>query len=167
MHPSGEFALVTQEPGSYILSSWQNVVISSWRSHGTASSVSKIYGLTERLLETYPAGVSGIHIIHNGAGAPTPDGRLEMRRIMDVLGPRLGCVAVALEGRGFWASTIRSVFVGMNMLAPRSYALRIFAAAQDVVQWFPVEHERRTGVAIVARELADHLMRIATVDAAH
>jgi hypothetical protein len=59
---------------------------------------------------------------------------------------RSGVAGVVVSGGGFWASAIRGFTTGISVLAPRSLDLRIVGATEDLIPWFPIEHEKRTGI---------------------
>jgi hypothetical protein len=149
---AAEFALRAQRSDIYALATWKNVLIGSWRG-ADPGSVAVMTELTLELAKRYPDGVSGIHVVHADAPMPTADHRARVARGLEQLAPCIKCVAVVLEGQGFWASTLRSVFFGIRMISPQPFAFRIDSELPDAVAWLPDEHRRRTGVSLDPTEL--------------
>jgi len=71
--------------------------------------------------------------------------------------PSLVCVATVFEGGGFWASALRSIATGMRMVAPRSFSWRINSDIDEIVDWIPDEHVKRTGVRLNRRQFVSAL----------
>jgi hypothetical protein len=69
-------------------------------------------------------------------------------KIMKDNAPFVGCLAVILGGTGFWVSAMRSVVTGLRAVAPRVLDLRVHGKFEELLEWFPAEHLKRTGVNI-------------------
>jgi hypothetical protein len=103
-------------------------------------------------------------------GPPLPEPAVR-ERFSELLGKNpktLACVGVLLEGRGFWASAIRSFLLGLRVVSPRSVQMQAFSTSREVASWLTEPHATRTGVRIAAQELELVLDRSrASVDGAN
>lgn len=124
---------------------WNNVMIVSWDGQANLTAVKHLSEISDQLLASYSS-VSAIHLAASDIGLPSSEVRGALLEMMARYGPHTACLAVVLEGSGFWASTVRSVITGMRMVAPRAFALRIHEDIAEVCDWLPHEHQRRTGV---------------------
>jgi hypothetical protein len=136
-----------------VVSAWKNVTVVVWRASATLALVNRLSEVTHEFLRGHPEGFSNVHVVTNGTKLPTPDGRAALERLTQSVADQMACAAVVLEGRGFWASAISSVVVGIQMVSRGSYSLRIHANTEAVARWLPKEHERRTKVALEPAEL--------------
>jgi hypothetical protein len=56
-------------------------------------------------------------------------------------------------GGGFWASTLRSSIINIQLEARRATALGQFTSLEEVAEWMAPIHSQRTGVAVTALQL--------------
>ncbi|HKP63539.1 MAG TPA: hypothetical protein VJV78_42685 [Polyangiales bacterium] len=54
-------------------------------------------------------------------------------------------MAIIIEGTGFWTSAMGNVAIGLRVVAPRSFAYRMFGSAQELLECFPEAHAQHTG----------------------
>jgi hypothetical protein len=140
-------------PGRFAFFGSQNVMIMVWLSAATGADVELLATAIRPNLKLYPRGQSHIHLVKNGAGMPTAEARAGFAAQMAQYDRQLACVAVALLGRGFWASALQGAITGMRMLAPRSFEMRTHSDLEDIVEWLPDAHGERTGVFLDPAEL--------------
>jgi hypothetical protein len=136
------------EPGQYGFFAWHNVIILVWPDSATGVAVERLGAHVRERLKRDPIAQSHIHIVKAGAGLPTREARAGFVELMHAFERDLAAVAVALLGSGFWASAIQGAVTGMRMVAPRSFEMRIQNHLESIVEWLPVEHRNRSGVAI-------------------
>jgi hypothetical protein len=149
------------EPGTCRIAGLGNVLIVSWTSRATGAAAARLASVTHRMVANHPSGTSAIHLIANKVGVPTADGRAGLMKIMTEHSKSLACVAVVVGGTGFWASTMRSFVTGMRFITPRDFDLRLHGSIREVLQWFPAQHEKNTGVSIDAAALTRVLSSVA------
>ena len=141
------------EPGTCCIGAWGNITLTYWEGRGTAPAVERLARLGAEIRAQYPNGTSAIHLIREGAGMPTSEGRDGLTRLMNTNVDRLACVGVMIGGGGFWSSAIRSMITGMRALSSRAYQLKLVGSIEELVAWLPEPHERRTGIAVDPAEL--------------
>jgi hypothetical protein len=101
--------------------------------------------------------LSYVHLVPNRLELPDPAARSALLDLTRDYGARTACVAVVVGGMGFWASAIRGFVTGIRVVAPRSIEFRMHAEIAELVEWFPDEHQRRTGVRLEPSELLRQL----------
>jgi hypothetical protein len=136
------------EPGICRIAGLRNVLIHSWSARATGPAVARISVATQRMIASYPSGISTIHMIANKVGVPEAEARSALMKIMSEQAKHLACVAVVVGGTGFWASTMRSFVTGMRFMTPRNFDLRLHGTVDEVLAWFPKEHMKQTGVSV-------------------
>lgn len=133
-------------------------MIVAWSEQADLAAVQHLCAISDILLARY-ASVSAVHVAASDIGLPSSEVRSALLEMMARYGPHTACLAVVLEGSGFWASAMRSVITGMRMLAPRAFAMRIHDDIADACAWLPFEHEKRTGVALDPEGLRQAVLR--------
>jgi hypothetical protein len=148
-----EPVVLETEPGAFLFGAWRNIFVGVWESQATIPAVERMVRATNALSDFTPTGRSTIHIVSNGAALPTADVRAHFVDALKKNAGQLACVAVVVGGTGFWTSALRSFVTGLRWLAPRSFDFRMSSTIEDVAQWLPAEHGKRTGVEIDPRRL--------------
>ena len=165
---SAELHVVGEYPGVHRVGLWHNVCIVVWFGPATGAAARKLGPIAQTMIDQLDGlQLSYIHVILDGIALPdaaTRDGLLEITRAYS---SHVACVAVLIAGTGFWASAFRGFVTGFRVLAPRTFSLRIHTAAAELLEWFPKEHERRTGVALDPSQLAQTLERACSWRSAH
>ena len=67
-----------------------------------------------------------------------------MARIFGASSPP-ACLAIVLEGSGFWARGIRAMLGNTHRTGSGTVRLRVHTTADEALEWLPAEHARRTG----------------------
>lgn len=153
------------EPGVYQYTEWQGISIGVWVGQATLRAVNGLIEFGRDMHARHPNGHSSVVFILDKLPAPTPEARELFGR---VLGARshLACTAVILEGSGFWASGLRAMIGNTHRAAQGSVQLRIGTNIDEVLAWFPAEHERSTGIHVDPEALRDELRRAREENAA-
>lgn len=132
--------------------SWLNVEIVHWYGRPTGVAAKTLWTLTNKLLED--AGddtrISFVHVVSNEVGMPDAETRNVLVESSKQHETRIGVAALVVNGTGFWASALRGVATSITILIPKTVQVRICGSPEELIPWFPTEHERRTGVAIEA-----------------
>jgi hypothetical protein len=147
--PSARLDSLFKVNGFAILS-WQNVFIVVWTIPSSLELVEQLSRHSAQFHIDHPAGVSVVHIIAKGPPLPEPEVRERFSKLLGKNPKTLACVGVVLEGRGFWASAIRSFLLGLRIVSPRSVQMQAFSTTREVATWMPDPHAARTGVRIGA-----------------
>jgi hypothetical protein len=64
------FTLLDSEPGEFYFFRWKNLRITVWQRQATGPAVERLQGITQKLIESFPNGISNVHLA--GAGPPRP-----------------------------------------------------------------------------------------------
>jgi hypothetical protein len=160
-----ELSLLGSEPGCLAVYGWQNLSFVVWLGPANIESVARLDQISLALRERYPQGVSGVHIVVSGqTQLPTAEARAALVRMTNDYGTWLCAIAVVIRGGGFWASAMRSVVTAMRVLGSRAFEMRIHGSIEEVVEWLPERHFKRTGVQITRVELLQVLRQVERVD---
>jgi hypothetical protein len=142
------------EPGHFCCSIWQNISILIWADRATKEALGRIQRVTKHLIEAYPNGHSNVAFVLDGVRPPTPEAREIFTRILyNERVSDLKCLAVVLEGGGFWASTLRSAITNMQLESRRTTAMAQYTTIDEVAAWMASVHSERTGVTVTALQL--------------
>ena len=135
------------EPRIYYYSAWQNLTLAVWVGQATGASVRSLAGISREMLRRHPEGHSSVVFILDKIPAPAPDAREVLDKVFHSRND-LACVSVVVDGSGFWASGMRSMMGNAHRAAAgaTSTMLRLNTSIDEVVDWMPAEHARRTGV---------------------
>jgi hypothetical protein len=135
------------------LHGWRNIQIASWTTQGTVPLVEALAEHSARFHQRHREGVSVVHLISRGPALPDAATRERLKTLMEGNSKTLACVAVILDGRGFWASAVRGFLVGLRLVSPRTITMQVFSTSEEVAAWLPEIHLQRTGVQVDANEL--------------
>jgi hypothetical protein len=150
---SDAFAVLDSEPGAFLFGVWKNILVAVWRSQATGPAVERLAKATDAVAARRPGPRSNVHLIASGAGLPTAEARAAFVTLMKRNAESLACVAIVIDGTGFWSGALRAALSGIHVLSPRSFDFRLLGATEDVVRWLPAAHERKTGVPVDAQLL--------------
>ncbi|HEY6882044.1 MAG TPA: hypothetical protein VI299_28640 [Polyangiales bacterium] len=132
------------DAGRVSVGSIANVLLVHWAATPLLYDVQRIRSESDGLLAAYPQGISGIHVIEESCGIAGAEARAATSAQIKVLGARLGCIAVVLLGRGFWASTLQALITSIAVFTRRETTIRFAASTEQLAGWFLDEHYRRT-----------------------
>lgn len=155
-----ELVLLAEEPGSYAFYTWQNIMIACWSQSATGPAIAKVTVLRQAVHDRHPEGVSVIYLIANEAGLPTAEARAGVKELMARFSKQRACLAIAIQGTGFWASAMRAVITGVRIMVPLSFPMGVFGDVKELAEWLPQRHELRTGIRIKPAELLTVLERL-------
>jgi hypothetical protein len=141
-------------PGAYQLGVWNSILFARWERSADAIGISHLDEISKSFRTAHPTGrQSGIHIVLEGVGLPTPEARAGLMRLMKTQADQIAAIAVVICGSGFAAGAIRSFLTGLRLAAPRSFDFRVHSRTSDVLAWLPEAHNRQTGEDIKAAQL--------------
>jgi hypothetical protein len=136
------------EPERFSCSVWKNLSIVIFFDQATADVARRISRFNQQMILHYPMGHSNVTFVVNDIPPPSPDAHEGLASIFDSKISRINCMAIVLEGVGFWASAIRSSVTTWRMESRSDIALRVYTSIDEVVDWLPTEHQQRTGLSI-------------------
>lgn len=141
------------EPRIYYYSCWQNLTLAVWVGQATGHAARSLGEISREMIRRHPEGHSSVVFILDKIPAPTPEAREVLDKVFHARND-LSCVAVVIEGSGFWASGMRSLMGNTHRASAgaTSTVLRLNTEIDEVVDWLPPEHLRRTGVELDPEE---------------
>jgi hypothetical protein len=144
------------ELGHFALSAYRNISIAVWVGQATRQAVEALLEAQKKLIDAHPNGHSAVTFILDGLPAPTPDAHALITKVFAARN-QLACLAIILEGSGFWASGLRSMLNNSHRQAGGPAALQVATSLESVVTWFSEEHKKRTGVELLPMPLLNTL----------
>lgn len=162
---SDKLVLLDAIPGEMTAHAWQNVLIACWPKLSNVRTVQALAAVRSGYLAEHPEGASLIHI---AADASVPDAATSAAwvEMMKLHSDRIVCIGIVIAEHGFRASAVRSWVTDKRMVrAPGNFKMRFHANVDEILEWLPEEHARRTGVTLHRATLQRHLrdLRDATV----
>jgi hypothetical protein len=100
----------------------------------------------------YPDGHSSVVLIADRLPAPQPETQAAIGKLFGARSS-LACVAIILEGSGFWASGIRCMITNTHRDATGRAKLHVSTSVEGALSWLPTEHAQATGIEIDAHLL--------------
>lgn len=141
-------------PGVFAYDLWKNVSIGVYVGQATPAAARELLAMSSLQARTFPEGRSSVVFVLNQLPAPLPEARADLDRVYESGG--LACTAIVLEGAGFWASAIRSMI--SNMVRGQAVSVRAHTNVDELLDWLPDEHEKRTKVAFPPDDLKRALL---------
>lgn len=159
--PATSVVTLRVEPRIYYYSSWQNLTLAVWVGQATGPSVRSLGEISREMVRRHPEGHSSVVFILDKIPAPTPEAREVLDKVFHSRND-LACVSVVIEGSGFWASGMRSLMGNSHRASAgaTSTVLRLNTAINEVIEWLPAEHLRRTGVELDPAEFSRVLWQV-------
>jgi hypothetical protein len=146
-------SLLDLDPGRFRYSAWRNLTIGVWAGQATQDAAERILRVSKLMASQHETGHSSVVFVLDGAPAPTPEANEIFAKVYDDKISDLSCMAIIIEGGGFWASRIRSTITSLHMSKPGSMLIRVADNVDQVIEWLPAEHSQRTGVKVMPSEL--------------
>jgi hypothetical protein len=150
--PKRDLVLLHAEAGHFSCHSWQNIMFTCWFTRATGPAVQRIAELREVMDREHPEGLSVVYLIANDAGLPTPEARAGVSQLMTRYHRKRACLAIVVQGEGFWAGAMRAVITGVRMLTPEQFSMGVFSRVEQVAAWLPAQHLQRTGTELQRAE---------------
>ena len=152
-----QIELLIDLPAHFRMGLLSNVVACGWRGPIDDTAVAQLGHVANNMKERAgPVRHSYLHLMTERVQLPNARARNEIAKLLPGLTEHVGVVVVVLEGSGFWSSALRGFLTGVRVLAPRTFDLRAESSIENVLSWFPAEHQKRTGV-VVSREQIEYL----------
>jgi hypothetical protein len=147
-----------EAPGVFRSTMFDQIAITVWLGRLDAKSASVLAQVTRDTMKRLGnQRASSIHMINPRVKLPDADARSALVEIMQESGASVACVAIIVEGSGFWASALRGFITSVRVLGPRSYNLHEHGSIAEVVKWLPAEHFKHTGKHVDAGVLERNL----------
>ena len=144
--------VLDQEPGQFAFLAWKNVTIVVWTGLPDAAAVRRLANVGEARTREHSV-LSDVHLVTGHIGLPDADTRTALVNESRRATGHLAAVGVVLGGSGFWASAIRGFVTSVHVLLSAPFEFKIVSQLDELAQWLPDVHTRRSGVSVSADEL--------------
>ena len=138
-------ALLDSERERFAFWAWNDVGIFVWYAVPTRDALFRLQKVAEPRIKLYPEGLSDVHLVRGRVALPDQGTREALVRLSSEAADHLAAVAIVLGGQGFWASTIRSLVTGIRLLVPGRFGMTMCGSTEEVADWLPEAHAKRTG----------------------
>jgi hypothetical protein len=138
-------ALLDSEPERFSFWAWHDVTIFVWYAVPTRDALLRLHRAAEPRIKLYPEGLSDVHLVRGRVELPDRETREALVRLSAEAARHLAAVAIVVGGHGFWASTIRSLITGIRLLVPGPFGMTMCGSTDEVADWLPDAHAKRTG----------------------
>jgi hypothetical protein len=154
-------ATINHAADGYIIAGWLNVSIVIWGKQATVPMVAELAKASDAFVPLHPK-ISSIQMILNGAPIPGAEARAALEALTEHQLDRLACIAMLIEGTGFWASAMRGFLTSMQLVQRHRFGVKTMTCAtpSQVAKWLPAPHREKTGVALDESELAKVLAEL-------
>src|SRR5437867_11355100 len=85
---------------------YENVFLMLWRGTTTDEALEEVHQALGKLAMMRDEGIAILSVIERGATPPSAVHRGRVRDFQEKLGSRLRCLALLVDGMGFWASAV-------------------------------------------------------------
>lgn len=144
--------VLDQEPGQFAFLAWKNITIVVWTGLPDAAAVRRLAAVGETRMREHSV-LSDVHLVTGHIGLPDAETRTALVSESRRATGNLAAVGVVLGGSGFWASAIRGFVTSVHVLLSAPFEFKIVSQVDELVQWLPDVHARRSGVQVSAEEL--------------
>ena len=119
-----------------LIATWQRVMILIWKVHTTMPGVDAAQRVYDAFAAEHPAGIFLLTVVEQDAPMPSSEVRAALATFLSTGASQTLFSAVAHEGTGFQAASVRSVVTGLAMLAKLPYPHKVFASVEQAARWF-------------------------------
>jgi hypothetical protein len=148
-----ELEVLDVERRGHVFGLWKNVVVAVWAATANAERVARFAAVASKAGERFSGLRSNVHVVVESAGLPGDEARAASSGLMNARQKQVACVALVVQGTGFWSGAIRGAMTHVHMQANTAVPLRMFGSMDEAARWLPGEHERRCGVALSPDDL--------------
>ena len=138
-------ALLDSEPERFSFWAWDDVSIFVWYAVPTRDALMRLQRAAEPRIKLHPGGLSDVHLVRGRISLPDRETREALVKVSGEGARHLAAVAIVVGGHGFWASAIRSLITGIRLLVPGTFGMTMCDSTDEVADWLPDAHAKRTG----------------------
>jgi hypothetical protein len=148
------------EDEACVFASLADMALGIWRAQPHILQIDKLDQQSASLLQAYPRGFSGLHLVANGASLPEADTRERAKLWLDKYGRVMGGLCCVIEGSGFWASAVQGVLTSLLWFQGRPFETKLCPTIEQGAQWLPALHAKKTGTQLHAALLQEALVNL-------
>jgi hypothetical protein len=117
-------------------------VFTLWRHRTTVEGVRILANVVRHFVTGRTKGVGLFTIIEPQAKMPEAGSREQLAQMLKDASEHVLISCVAFEGSGFMAASVRSVVIGLTLLARQTYPHRVFPNVKEAALWIELESEK-------------------------
>jgi hypothetical protein len=125
--------------GDLALGAAPDLFVTIWRDRTTLEGVEILQSHLADFARDRSKELALLTIIEAGAKMPAVGTREPLARVLNGVAEQVLISGVAFEGEGFLAASIRSVVVGLTLIARQPFPHRTFKDVEEVARWFESE----------------------------
>jgi hypothetical protein len=153
MYPGTHIERATSD---YALATFRDLYIVIWHRNTTMTGAQAVRRGCFAFAESRPKGVALLTIVEEEAPMPASEPRESLATFMRDASDHIKASAVVFEGTGFRAAAVRSVVVGLTMLARQKYPHKVFSGLIEATAWMERElAAAKLAESFTAQELGD------------
>jgi len=119
-----------------------DLLFTLWRHRTTTEGVRVLTNTFRHFATSRTKPIGLITIIEPQAKMPEAGSREPLARMLKDASEHVLISGVAFEGSGFMAASVRSVVVGLTLLARQTYPHRVFPNVKQASSWIELESEK-------------------------
>ena len=127
---------ILDDQPDYCLGAFGEVFVVIWRTDTTLPAVASMTQAFDRFAAKIGHPVGLLTVVEEAAPLPSTAAREAIATFLRNNGARVRASAVVFEGSGFRAAAVRSVVVGLTMLANQPFPHRVFSTIDKAREWF-------------------------------
>lgn len=119
----------------YLFASWRQAYVLDWRDTTTKESLDAAVLGKRSVYADNPAGIVVFNLLASESPLPSSEIReyAERKQSEDTEG--VLCHATVVDGRGFWASTMRSMLAGLYLVSRSPFPRKVFSNVDEAAAW--------------------------------
>lgn len=116
-----------------------DLFVTIWRRRTTLSGVETLRSRLSEYAYRRSKEIGLLTIVESSAKMPAHGTREPLAQVLSSVSDQVLISGVAFEGEGFLAASVRSVVVGLTLIARQPFPHRAFKDVEDVSRWFEAE----------------------------
>jgi hypothetical protein len=122
----------------YTSARYQDLVLQIWHKQTTREGVAALRGAIANVAKDSRDGLRLLVVVEPEAAMPSRESRSDIAAFMTDYKASIRATALAFEGTGFRAASIRAVVTGLNLLAQHPFPYGVFASIAEALAWTPM-----------------------------
>ena len=120
-----------------------DLLFTLWRHRTSIEGVQVLANALQHFVTSRTKAIGLVTIIEPEAKMPEAGSREQLARMLKDASEHVLISGVAFEGSGFVAASVRSVVVGLTLLARQTYPHRVFPNVKEASIWIELESEKQ------------------------
>jgi hypothetical protein len=119
----------------FALGSWDRFFFLSWINNTSVADINRLSMQLQLAEKEHPDGVGVITLVEENTPMPSQESRKKLSKVMKDSSDLVKISAVVMKGTGFRSAAVRSVAVGLSILAKQAYPHKIFSDEKSATKW--------------------------------